>query len=53
MSQSAIKEQTQALQRNWTDLIKPQKLDVQSGHDATRFGHPGSKKIHGGRRRSE
>ncbi|MBB3065682.1 MULTISPECIES: DNA-directed RNA polymerase subunit alpha [Limibacillus] len=37
MSQSAIKEQTQALQKNWTDLIKPQKLDVQSGHDATRF----------------
>jgi len=25
------------LQRNWTDLIKPSKLDVQPGDDAKRF----------------
>ena len=25
------------MQKNWTDLIKPQKLDIQSGHDAKRL----------------
>lgn len=36
MSYPLKNEVAVALQRNWTELIKPQKLDVQSGHDATR-----------------
>jgi len=27
------------LHKNWTDLIKPNKLDVQPGHDPRRFAH--------------
>ncbi|WP_455372270.1 DNA-directed RNA polymerase subunit alpha [Limibacillus halophilus] len=30
-------EGAQALQKNWMELIKPNKLDIQPGHDADRF----------------